>query len=152
MKVILLTDVANVGHKYDVKEVASGYASNFLIPRKLAEVATTKKIKEVDELKDKLNAEQKIQAELLSRNFESLKNISIEMIVPANEQGHLFKGIHREEITLTLKEQAHVDIAPEMIVLEHPIKEVGELDIEVQEGDISGKFRLLVTAETPSKK
>ena len=59
MKVILLADIANVGQKHDVKEVASGYAANFLIPRKLAEIATDSKIKRVSELKKQHEAEKK---------------------------------------------------------------------------------------------
>ena len=151
MKVILLTDVQNVGHKHDVKEVASGYASNFLIPRKLAEIATDIKVKRGSALKKQHEAERKVQEELLSKNVESLKNISIEINAKANEKGHLFKGIHKEDIILQLKEQAHIDIASEMIVLEHPIKEVGEVTIEVKAGDKTGMFTLTVVAGVPPK-
>ena len=151
MKVILLADIANVGQKHDVKEVASGYAANFLIPRKLAEIATDSKIKRVSELKKQHKAEREVQEQLLSKNIESLKNISIEIKVPATEQGHLFKGIHKEEIVLQLKEQAHIDIAPEMIILKHPIKKVGELDMEVRVRDKSGTFKLIISAEGPLK-
>lgn len=147
MKVILLTDVVNVGHKYDVKEVSSGYASNFLIPRKLAEIATARKVKRVTEMKKIHDVQQKVQEDLLSKNIGSLEGTLIEIKVPANEQGHLFKGIHKEEIALKLKEQVHINISPEMIILEHPLKEVGEVDIEVKVEDKSGKFKLLVSAE-----
>ena len=151
MKVILLTDVHNVGHKYDVKEVASGYASNFLIPRKLAEIATDIKVKRVSELKKQHETEREVQKELLSKNVQSLKNVSIEINAKANENGHLFKGIHKEDIVLQLKEQSHIDIASEMIVLEHPIKEVGEVTIEVKAGDKTGMFTLTVVAGVPPK-
>ena len=150
MKIILLTDVKNVGHKHDIKEVASGYAANFLIPRKLAEIATDTKIKKVSELKKQYEAERKVQEELLSKNIELLKDVSIEINAKANEKGHLFKGIHKEEIVLQLKEQTRIDITSEMIVLEHPIKEVGEVTVRVRVGDKSGMFTVRVVGEASS--
>jgi len=151
MKVILLTDVKNVGHKHDVKQVASGYAANFLIPRKLAEIATDIKIKRISELKKQDEAERKVQADLLSKNMDSLKDVSIEIKAKANEIGHLFKGIHKEEIAAQLKEQAHIDILPEMITLSEPLKVVGEATITVSAGDRSGVFTLRVVGEVSSK-
>ena len=144
MKVILLSDVPKIGKKYDVKDVASGYASNFLIPKKLAEIATPKKIQSLEIKKAQAQDEQKIQSDLLAKNLETLKNVSIEIREKTNEQGHLFKGIHKEEIIKALKEQAHVDLPLESIVLEQPIKEVGEHTISVIVGEKAAAFKLIV--------
>lgn len=131
MKIVLLSDVPKIGHKYDVKEVSPGYARNFLFPRRLAELATKNKIKYFEQNKVKLEDERAVQADLLQKNFEALKSTSIELKEKTNEKGHLFKGIHKEEIAKALKEQAHIDLPTDNIDLEHPIKEVGEFDIKV---------------------
>ena len=144
MKVILLQDVAKIGRKYDVKEVADGYAANFLIPRKLAESATDTKLKQVEVLKERQVAEEKIQAELLAKNIDALKEVSVELRVKANEQGHLFQGIHESGIALALKEQARIDIPTSMIVLEEPIKKTGDFDIDITIGDQKASFKLSV--------
>ena len=144
MKVILLTDVPKIGHKYDVKDVAAGYATNFLIPKKLAETATPKKIKNLELKVAEIDEEKKIQKVLLDKNFEALNTVSVEIKEKANDKGHLFKGLHAEEILQALRKQAHIDLPPESIQLEQPIKEVGEHTISVVVGEKTAAFKLVV--------
>ena len=147
MKVILLKDVRKIGKKYDVKDVSDGYALNFLIPQKLAEVSTPKSMQRIDGLKSRDAAEQKIQEDLLMKNLKSLEGVSIELKENANEKGHLFKGVHKEEIISQIKKQTQLDITPEYIVLEKPLKEVGEHEIEAKVQDKSVKFKVVISAE-----
>ena len=147
MKVILLTDVVKLGRKYEVKDVANGYAANYLIPNKLAEAANANKLKQTSVLQERAAEERKIQAELLSKNFESLEKAKITMTAKANEVGHLFQGIHKDEIAEALKSEAHIDLDPNMIDLGQAIKAVGEFDIPVVVGDKTGSFKLIVNPE-----
>jgi len=147
MRVILLKDVPNVGKKYDVKNVASGHAAHFLFPKGLAEPVTKKRLERVKELQSEREEKGRIQKDLLEKNFESLNNVSITIQAKANEQGHLFQGIHREDIIAALKKQAHVDLPEEFISLEHPIKEVGEHKVEVSSEGKTASFALLVETE-----
>jgi large subunit ribosomal protein L9 len=144
MKVILLQNVPKVGLKYEIKEVAGGYASNYLLPNRLAEVATKSKINSLEVLRKRHEQERKVQAELLEKNFSSLEKAQVSMSAKANEQGHLFQGIHEDEIVAALKEQAQIDIEPSMIKIEKAIKEVGDIDIPVEVGGKSGTFTLTV--------
>ena len=98
MKVILLHDVPRVGQKYDVKDVANGYGRNYLLPRKLAEIATEKAIAGVATLKTQHEGETKVRVDLLLKNLESLNDVTVVMQEKANDKGHLFAGIHKEEI------------------------------------------------------
>lgn len=145
MKVILMQNVPKLGSKFDIKEVSSGYAANFLFPRGLAENATPAKLKQLDTQIKQSTEEKKIQEELLTKNIESLNGVEIEINVKANEKGHLFKGIHQDEIVEALKEQGHIDITSDMIVLENPIKAVGDFVIKVKVGEKEGKFKLSVS-------
>jgi len=147
MQVILLSDVPKIGHKYDLAEVKKGYAQNFLIPRKLAEPATKKKLERLKELKTQRLEEEKIQSDLLLKNFEALRSVSVEISEKVNEQGHLFKGIHKEEIQKALAEEVHIHIPLDAIVLDEPIKEAGEHDITVSIGEKTGTFKLIITPE-----
>ena len=62
----------------------------------------------------------------------------------ANEKGHLFAGIHKEQIIPEIKRQAKIDMLPEFIILEKPVKEVGEHEISVKVADKTVKFKLIV--------
>lgn len=145
MKVVLIKDTPNVGGRYEVKEVASGFAQNFLFPRGFAKLATPKVLTRVAEELKKIEAERKIQEDLLLKNLGHIGEMRIEIPVKVNEKGHLFAGVHKEAISQALKEQAHLDIHPDFIILEHPIKEAGEHEIEVKASGKSAKFKLTIT-------
>lgn len=142
MKVILLQDVPGMGGKYEIKNVSDGYARNFLIPRKLAQIATTQSIQSIEKQKKQKEQEKEVQKDILGKNIEALENLTISVTEKANEKGHLFAGIHREEISRILKEQKQIDIPPDIIELEKPIKEIGEYKIKVKDKE----FMLKVTS------
>lgn len=144
MKVILLKDVPKIGKKNEIKNASDGYAMNFLFPNNLAERATPKKIKELEDRKKNQETENKIHRDLLIKNMRSLNGAEVHMSGKANDKGHLFKGIHIEEIVEELKKQDHIDLKPEYIDLKHHIKEVGEFDITAKVGDIKAVFKLIV--------
>ena len=146
MKVILLRDVAKVGHKYQLVTVADGFAMNSLFPKGLAEIATEKAIKRVEGLKATEAAEKKVQEDLLLKNLKSISGIVVELEGKANEKGHLFAGIHKAEIIPAIKAQTQLDLAAEYIDLDKPIKEVGEHKIEVKVQDKKVEFTIVVKA------
>jgi len=142
MKVILRADVAKIGKKGEVREVADGYAGNFLIPRGLAEHATSNKINQAKIQVGKNEVHIEIQKKLLLKNIEELKNKTINIIEKANEKGHLYEGVHKSQILEALKEQAHVELKEEYLILEHPIKELGEHSIPVKAGSIESSLTI----------
>lgn len=143
MKVILIKDVARLGRKSEIKDVPSGHAINFLIPRKLAIIATEDSLKRVNE-EHKKQAEQK---EHNKESFEQAVSILKEKVIvysaSANEQGHLFKGIHVDDIASRLAED-QIAITKQHIILEHPIKELGLHEVELSFGGVKGVCHLEV--------
>ena len=131
MKVILLQGVPNLGNKYDIKNVSDGYARNFLIPRNLVQVATTPAIQAIEKQKKQINQRKKIWKNILEKNLSILENQKIFIAKNANEKGHLFAGIHKDEISKILNEQKRIDIPVDIIELEQPIKEIGEHEIKI---------------------
>jgi len=150
MKVILLKDVGGLGTRFEIKDVADGYGLNHLIPKGLAEAATPAAIERIKLLQAREAAEKKIQADLLLKNIDSLAGKTVEVVAKANEKGHLFAGIHSAEIVKEIKNQTRLDIAPEFVVCDRPIKEVGEHAVKVKVGEKSVEINLSVKAATPS--
>jgi large subunit ribosomal protein L9 len=146
MKVILKQDVKGVGRKYDVKNVADGYANNFLLPRKLAEYASPETVKKSQVKKLQEEAEMEIREELTKKQIEMLQSVKIVLQKKASDKGHLFEKIHEAEIAEALKNQAHIDIPAEFIKIEKPIKEIGEHIAVAEIGKNKGEFKVVVEA------
>ncbi len=144
MKVIFLHDVPRQGKKYEVKEVSDGFVKNFLFPRKLVEVATDKALARLELTKKSLVVEKEIQDDLLEKNFHDINGVALTMKEKANEQGHLFAGIHKEEIAKALAEASRLSVKPEMIMLEEPIREIGEFSVNITIKDKKAKITLKV--------
>jgi large subunit ribosomal protein L9 len=144
MKVILLKDVSKVGRRFDIKDVSNGHALNLLIPQGLAISATPEAVKRIELEKAKSEGQRKVQEELLVKNIKDLEGKTLTITGKANEKGHLFAGLHKEEIVAELNKQTQLSIDPSFIILEHPIKEVGEHTIEVKGGGKGAKFKLVV--------
>ncbi len=147
MKVILLKDVAKIGRKYDIKNVADGYALNMLIPRGLATAATDSAVKKVEILKANDTTDKKIQAELLLKNLEVIKNLTLNLKEKANEKGHLFAGVTREMLAAEIAKATRLLIDPESIALPKPIKETGTFKVGVSAMGKSAEFTVIVEAE-----
>ncbi|TSC69344.1 MAG: large subunit ribosomal protein L9, partial [Parcubacteria group bacterium Gr01-1014_56] len=126
MKVILLKDVRAIGQHGEVKNVADGYAINFLFPQKLAEPATDEKIKQVEAQKQSHEAElQKHEQELVAKMMQ-LKGKRVALSVRATEKGGLFKAVAAKDIVRAIKAEHDLDIPEESIHLPEHIKTVGE--------------------------
>ncbi len=147
MKIILLKDIAKVGKKYDVKDISEGYAQNMLIPKGLAIAATKDVLKRIELEKARDEGEKKLKEELLLNNLKELDGKTITMIEKANDKGHLFAGIHKPEIIPAIQSQTRLQIDAEHMVLDKPIKEIGNHQIEVRVGNKSIKFNLEVKSK-----
>jgi len=142
----LLKDVKKIGKKFEMKTVSDGYGLNFLIPGGLAQIATDANLKRLDMLKSKETEMRKIQEDAVAKSLKKLEGMEIELSGKANEKGSLFAAIHSDEIVSEIKKTLGADILPEFIVLEKPIKEVGEHFIEVKVNDKSAKIKIVVKA------
>lgn len=134
MKIILLKDVKGVGRRFEEKKVSDGYATNFLIPQKLAVAlsgngaATVKMIK----LQEEKTQEQREQA--LKENIAKIIDLTLTVKIKANDQGRLFASLTGEKISQLLKTEKGIEIDSEYILLAKPIKETGTFEISVSVG------------------
>ena len=81
MKIILLKDIPKIGKKYDIKDVADGYARNFLFINKLAEEATPNKISQIHGLKASQEKENQEKLESYKRLAKQMAGFKIEFIL-----------------------------------------------------------------------
>jgi|SRR3989338_1706861 len=144
MRVIFLQDVPRVGKRYDIKEVNDGYAMNFLLPRKLAEAATPKAVTELEKRKKNIEIEREVQEDLLMKNLEEIKGKTITIKAKADEKGHLFSAIHEKNIVEVMAKEHRAQIGEEFIILQKPIKTLGEFEIPIEVKNKKSFFKLTV--------
>jgi len=127
MKVILLKDVRSVGQHDEVKNVADGYAFNFLFPKKLAEPATEEKIRQLEARKKAHEAELTKEAEALTNKVMQIKGKKVVIQARATEKGGLFKSIAKKDIAKAILAEHSLEIPESAIELtENHIKTTGE--------------------------
>ena len=139
MKVILQQDVKGQGKKGQMIEVSEGYARNFLLPRKLAILATADAINTMN-LKEKARkaeeARLKAEAEEIAKK---LKDCKVQLTAKAGNGGRLFGAVTTKEISDGLKKQHNIDIPKQKLVLDEPIKAFGTYQVKAKLGfEISG--------------
>jgi large subunit ribosomal protein L9 len=131
MKVILIDDVPKLGRRGEVRDVADGYARNFLIPKKLALDATAGNLKNLDHIRRQHDAKAsrvKGDAESLRGRLEAL---TFEVSRQASEEGKLFGSVTSQDVAEFLGAKG-VTIERRRIHLEEPIKALGEHTVEIR--------------------
>jgi large subunit ribosomal protein L9 len=148
MKVILTKDVKGVGRAHEAVITADGYALNYLIPNRLAVVASVSGLKEAAVRATKVGERKELDAHLLAQNLASLAEARIVIKMKANEKGHLYDAVGKGEIVAAAKESARIDLPEDAIKLEKPIKELGTFEIPVAAGENFGSFSITIEAES----
>lgn len=146
-KVVLLDNVAKLGRKYDVKEVAAGYARNFLLPNNKAVLATKGVIENLDTLKSQLEADKNVAWKEFVKNTEKLKGQFVELTAKANEEGHLYGAIHPENVAEKIQADYGLSVEPEWLVMPDSVKETGEHEVTIGEEEDKITITLKVSAE-----
>jgi large subunit ribosomal protein L9 len=146
MKVILLKDIKGVGKRFEEKEIADGYANNFLIPKKMVAPlsgASAGAIKNLKSQEEKMRAE---EAQILKENIAKLKGLKLSITAKANEKGHLFASLNASKIREFLKEKEGIEIPADDILLKEPIKEIGTFEVPISFEDKEINLSVEVTS------
>jgi large subunit ribosomal protein L9 len=126
MKVVLRQDVANVGRAGDIKDVADGYARNFLIPRKLAAPATKTELQNVQAYQaaaTKRNAALEADHRALAEKVEATPLV---IHARTGEQGRLYGSVTSADIAEALTKSVGKPIDKRDIELDEPIRTTGD--------------------------
>ena len=151
MKVVLLEDVEKVGKKYDVKQVADGFARNFLIPKNLAKVATKELIEWTviqKELLEKKAEENLKKSQTLASSIDGQEVI---FQVKVGPEGQLFESINAQKISEKLRELGF-EVKKSQIDLAEPIKEVGEYPVKIKfDHNLESQIQVIINGEDLKK-
>lgn len=132
MRVILRREVAGLGRPGDVKDVADGYAQNFLIPRGLAVEATAGELKVLARARDAKRAKQDrahADAEELAKR---LSDMTLVFRLKAGEQGKTFGSVTSKDIAEALQRGHKVDVDRTKVHLPEPLKSLGVHKVEIR--------------------
>lgn len=149
MKVVFLKDVPNVARAGEIKEVANGYARNYLIPQKLATLAVAETINLVQaKIASQARTEAKTEAEMLE--FASQIE-GKEVVIEARSGGKekLYGSITAADIAEELEKLAGMVVDKRKIKLDEPINQIGSYDITIRlTKDITPSVKVTVTEKS----
>lgn len=147
MKIILRQDVDKLGLEGDIVSVANGYARNYLIPQNIALEASPQNMKALEFQRKKIEIRKlkaKEEAEILKQEIEG-KVITFSL--KAGEEGKLYGSVTSMDIASQLEEQGIV-IDRRKIVLEKPLKTLGEFQVEIKiYPEVIGSINVVVVPE-----
>ena len=147
MKVILKEEVKNLGRMGDAVSVKTGYARNFLFPKGLAIEASEKNAMMVESLKKQAALRAIKQKEDALEAAERINAMALTFKARAGEEGKLFGSVTAMDLEEAAKAQG-VPLDRKKIVLEEPLKRLGEYSIQVKLfQDVTATLRVVVEAE-----
>ena len=148
MKVIFLQDVSTKGKQGEIKDVADGYARNFLFPRKLALPATPSAMKDAKAKMEENKKKQERQQADLQELARRLEGTELGFKARAGEKGRLHGSITTADIADKLSEVASTEIDKKKIKLEEPLRNLGTHEVVVSfYGGIEAKINVLIEEE-----
>ncbi|MBM4009846.1 MAG: 50S ribosomal protein L9 [Planctomycetes bacterium] len=140
VELLLVHNVDHLGKQGEVVEVKRGYAYNYLLPQGMATVATDHHKRMVEKHRAKLEEIARERLAGLRSLLQELSRASVTIEANANDEGHLYGSVAAPEISRSLK-QLDLMVAPDQIILQGPLKEVGLYTVKVRlapevEGDL----------------
>ena len=148
MKVILRSDVSNVGRKGDVLEVSDGFARNYLVPKGLAmrategamaQAAAMRRARDLKEAKDRAGAEE------VARR---LTPVVIRIPARAGAEGRLFGSVTAVDIVEAVADQTGVTVDRRRLHLDEPIKSLGTHDVPLKlHADVEAHLQVEVVSD-----
>jgi large subunit ribosomal protein L9 len=132
MKVILNQDVTDLGEEGDIKDVADGYARNYLLPRKLAVPHTKEYLAALGHRRaaiEKRKEEKRLEAASLKERLEAQE---IRFAVPAGENGKLFGSVNNSNVAVELEKKGFTIEKKRIEIPEHTIRSVGTFKVRIR--------------------
>lgn len=143
MKVILLKSVKGLGVTGEIKEVKEGYARNFLLPQKLADIVSDRKVQDVNNKKKKEEKKQKTALKNKDKLATKINGKSFKFNLKADDTGTLYTKLNSKYISEKLRKEGFIVLEKE-INLDSPIKKNGEYTLELKLGNMKPKIKILI--------
>ena len=148
MQVVLLKDIKRLGNTGELREVADGYARNYLIPRGLAAAATAAARQQAAEQVAVQARQERAEQEHAAQQAAKMENIELVFAAKAGESGRLYGSITKADIAEQLSEKIGAEVDRRKIILDEPIKELGTSTVEVHlHSAVSTTITVIVEAQ-----
>ncbi len=147
MQIILTQDMDDLGLEGDVVAVKNGYGRNYLVPQGMALLATKENITALGMQRKKIEMK-RVKVRQEAEAFKgSMDGTVLSFAQKAGAEGKLYGSVTTMDIAAALEEKG-IMIDRRKIVLEKPVKEVGEFDVDVKiYPEVVGTVKIVVTAE-----
>lgn len=132
MNVILLKDVKNIGKQGEVKEVASGYAHNFLFKKGLAEEANAKNLAKLEAQKEEARVEAAAELQEAQDLKKELDDSEVEIKMKSGEDGRLFGSVSSKQVIEAYKEQKNVKLDRRKLDMPEPFRTLGYHKVNIK--------------------
>ncbi len=147
-KVILTQDVEHLGAAGTVQTVKEGFARNYLLPQRLAEIATPGAIKQVQERANAAERRVRKQEEEMRSLADRIAVATLNFTARVGEQGRLFGSITAQEIATELTRVVGEEIDRRKVALDDPIRSIGTHKVAVRlVGRLAPEVTVIVTGE-----
>jgi len=147
MEVILREHVDNLGKRGEVVKVADGYARNYLLPRKLALVATDGNKKQIEREREKFEAKESEERKVAEGMAGRMGNLEIEIARKVGENDVLFGSVTTSDIAAALGAKGF-EVDRRKLQLHEPIKKLGDFDVPLKlHRDVTATVKVKVVAE-----
>lgn len=144
LEMILCQDVVNLGKCGEVIKVKPGYARNFLLPRKLACVATPENLKRIEQKRVRQQADYEKAKKEAQLAADKLSKVSCTVVVEVNDLDKLYGTVTEAEIVQALADEGY-PVERKAVELEKPIDALGIFDVNIRlHPDVVAKIRLWV--------
>ena len=148
MKVVLMQEVKGLGQPGQIKDVADGYARNYLLPQGLATIATPGAVKEVEQRQAAERKRQEKQDEEMRSVGKKLDGTTVKVRSKVGEGGKLYGSITTQDVAEALEKQAGQTVDKRKIEIEEPIRHVGEYKVPVRlSKNVTANINLVVEGE-----
>jgi large subunit ribosomal protein L9 len=147
MKVVLTQDVKGTGKAGETKDVADGYARNYLIPRKLAQPATRGAQDRVD--RQRATTVQREQREVTEAKALAARLEAVQVVLKlrSGKDGKLFGAVTNADVASALKQQHSITLDRRKIEFDEPVKAMGPSTAHVKlHRDVTARIPLMVTS------
>ncbi len=131
MKVLLLKDVYKLGRAGDIKKVADGYGRNFLLPQKMAVLATPGALKQVEKIRSQAEVRRTEQNSELKDLSNQINGLTLVFAAKAGETGKLYGSITTQDVATAIQEKTRFEVKKQQIDMQ-PIRNLGEFTAHVR--------------------
>jgi large subunit ribosomal protein L9 len=131
MKVLLLKDVYKLGRAGDIKKVADGYGRNFLLPQKMAVLATPGALKQIEKIRSQAQIRRTEQNSELKDLSNQIDGLTLIFASKAGETGKLYGSITTQDVATAIQEKTRFEIKKQQIDMQ-PIRNLGEFTAHVR--------------------